>query len=357
VLLRENKLNLNESNSQGDTALMFAARLYPNIVALLLDHGAQWISKNSQLQTCLHIAAAQNHDQGSIILNTILTFISGKIPPKEENSSGKTKIHIKTPTENFVNAIHKQKTALHYALESGSKDLPEKISVLLKNNADIRIKSQRGKTTLQLAREIGDSEVKCHCIKLLESEWQRLDNIANESMQLLLPEKDVEQKKGQQPKKKKQPPTQQLHQQPQKQQALEQPIQQQSLDQPTQQEEIEQPKQLRQQLTQQEKSQTPEAQLQQTKQHLHLSQKQQKTQPKKQKQQLKQHQPQQTQEPQTQLQTQQPEKETEIDNQNNLQDQFKTMCHFLNTTYPLVNELDILPKHILGNFLPKQNHW
>ena len=171
---------LAEAASLGDTALILAAQLgHEDIVAYLLDHGANPALANPQGDTPLSLAAEQGHAR---IVAKLLA--KGSDPNEGQQSApaftGRAVIGVKPEERNLplskaAQGGHKEtvavllekgadpnrrgfagKTALFWAVERGYADVVE---LLLDHNADPNIDNTAGQTPLMEAAKAGRADL------------------------------------------------------------------------------------------------------------------------------------------------------------------------------------------------------
>ena len=169
ALLKIKGAKVDLKNSQGRTALHLAAgKNHIETVEVLLNHRASVKAKDAQKNTPLHSVFVNDVKDNSKIVDLLLskgTNVNAK------NKKGDTPLHLLLKTTNSIpekrstlekllnkgaqiNARNKfGETPLHKAVETGSSEI---VIFLIKNGADLFIKSNQGSTPLTLACYKGD---------------------------------------------------------------------------------------------------------------------------------------------------------------------------------------------------------
>ena len=161
--------NIHEKDKDGKTPLHFAAVLNdnPEIIAALMNAGANIHEKDKDGKTPLHFAAANNDN-----LEIIAALLNAGANIHEKDKDGKTPLHFAARYNDspeiiaaLVNAganIHEKdkdgKTPLHFA--AWNNDNPEIIAALVNAGANIHKKDKEGKTPLHFAAMLnGNPEI------------------------------------------------------------------------------------------------------------------------------------------------------------------------------------------------------
>ncbi|KAF6841878.1 ankyrin repeat protein, partial [Colletotrichum musicola] len=125
ALLIEKGAEVNVKGSFGDTPLHLAAKKgHTDIVALLVENGAKKNVEDNNSTTLLHLAARYGHTETAVFL-------------------------IKNGADKEVYDGH-QRTPLHWAAKGGHTDM---VAFLLENGAEVNVKGSFGDTPLHLAAE------------------------------------------------------------------------------------------------------------------------------------------------------------------------------------------------------------
>ncbi|MGL9758430.1 MAG: ankyrin repeat domain-containing protein [Wolbachia sp.] len=179
--LLENRANVNEKEARGFTPLHHAAgRGYKDIVIALLENGAKVDEKNADWYTPLHLAAINGYK------DVVTTLLENGANINEKGDDGLTLLHlaaisglkdvVTTLLENRANVNEKEAhgfTPLHHAAGMGYKDI---VIALLENVAKVDEKNADGCTPLHRAALNGRLDIVKYLVEEKEVDVNQADN-------------------------------------------------------------------------------------------------------------------------------------------------------------------------------------
>lgn len=190
-----NVTNINAKNTNGQTALhLAAANNHPRVMRLLLKNGANMDEKDNNGLTALHLAASEGHKLAAGFL-----LREGKVKIDAQDNNGWTPLQlavskndlemteflismsVKISKKSMINLQDNQgKSALHLAAEHGYEDI---VNCLIEINADLNLINKAGRSALNVAAQNGRTNV----VEILIKAGAALRESSNANDKLLLP--------------------------------------------------------------------------------------------------------------------------------------------------------------------------